>query len=309
MYASLHLMQCMQAFGLSGILCLRPIHRVALVIVGCCPGGAMSNIVCFLAQADLDLSVAMTTASSLVAIVMMPLNVLIYIKELGLANGIKLDYIGIAVSAVLVIFGIGTGVFAKNWAASAGAFGARVLQILAFLGAIGGLGTTITSIVANSQSKTPVWKSEPQMYCAAFLQGLFGVILGFGAARMVGLPRPSCVAVSVETSVQNAILAMAILSITFDGDIEGQAMVVPMCYGTFTACINLIWAWFAWKVMGFTELSSGSSLFELLQAYKQIISNSNESIGGKNNSKQFSEAIEGLTDGNEIELGKVTNIM
>lgn len=40
----------------------------------------MSNIICFLARADIDLSVAMTTASSFGAIVMMPLNLYIYVE-------------------------------------------------------------------------------------------------------------------------------------------------------------------------------------------------------------------------------------
>ena len=63
----------------------------------------MSNIVCFLARADLDLSLAMTTASSLGAIIAMPLNVLLYVRLTGLADKIKIDYLGIALSAVVVV--------------------------------------------------------------------------------------------------------------------------------------------------------------------------------------------------------------
>ena len=77
-----------------------------------------------------------------------------------------------------------------------------------------------------------MWDSDGQMYAAAFLQALFGLLIGFSLARLSGLPHPSCVAVSVETSVQNALLAMAVLALTFSGEEEaGQAEVVPMCYG------------------------------------------------------------------------------
>jgi bile acid transporter len=225
------------AYSLSSALKLRAIHRVGLVLLGCCPGGAMSNIVCFLARADLDLSVAMTTSSSLGALAMMPLNVYIYIRLTGLADHIKLDYRGIAISAVLVIAGILGGVAVKQWTNSqaqkhtAGSRQhAQLLKVTGVLGAVGAVGTFVTGLITNSKSETPVWASDTQMYIAALLQALLGIALGFGAARVAGLPRPSCVAVSIETSVQNAVLAMAIIAITFDGEEEGQAMVVPMAY-------------------------------------------------------------------------------
>jgi predicted Na+-dependent transporter len=53
----------MQAYAMSGAFELSNIHRIALVLLGCCPGGAMSNILCFLSRADIDLSVAMTTVN------------------------------------------------------------------------------------------------------------------------------------------------------------------------------------------------------------------------------------------------------
>ena len=43
------------------------VYAISLVIMTSSPGGAMSNLICFAAQADVALSVAMTTASSLVA--------------------------------------------------------------------------------------------------------------------------------------------------------------------------------------------------------------------------------------------------
>jgi hypothetical protein len=77
------------------------------------------------------------------------------------------------------------------------------------------------------------------------------------------------ISVFVFAFFAQAILAMAILAITFDDDKEnaGQAAVVPMCYGAFTAWINLVWAMLAWKVFGFTEMPSGSSCFDLMHSY------------------------------------------
>jgi len=46
---------------------------VGLILVACCPGGTASNVVSYLARANLALSVTMTMASTIVAIVATPL--------------------------------------------------------------------------------------------------------------------------------------------------------------------------------------------------------------------------------------------
>lgn len=210
------------------------IHRIALVLLGCCPGGAMSNIICFLSRADIDLSVAMTTASSFGAIVMMPLNIFFYVNLTGLSNDVDLDYVGIVVSALLVVAGLGIGIKIKNWANNNGEKGAKVLKFVGKLGTLGGLGTVISSMIANSQSDTPIYAAPGKIYGATFMQVLCGISLGFGISVLSGLAKPSCVAVSVETSVQNAVLAMAIIALSFDSDDSGAAAVVPMCYMLFS---------------------------------------------------------------------------
>ena len=52
---------------------LEPGLAVGLILVACCPGGTASNVVAYLARANLALSVTMTMASTLIAIVLTPL--------------------------------------------------------------------------------------------------------------------------------------------------------------------------------------------------------------------------------------------
>jgi bile acid:Na+ symporter, BASS family len=254
------------------MLGLENLHRIALVLLGCCPGGAMSNIICFLAQADIDLSVAMTTASSFGAIVMMPLNIYIYVNATGLSNDVSLDYVGIVMSALLVVAGLGGGIMIKRWAGQNGEKGVSVLKIVGKLGSLGGLGTVISSIAANSQSDTPIYAAPGKIYLAGFVQVICGITCGFSIAALAGLRKPSCVAVSVETSVQNAILAMAIIAISFSSKDAGEAAVVPMCYMLFSTWTNVIWAILSWKVFGFTDVSKDSTFADLVKKYKESLS-------------------------------------
>lgn len=58
--------------SLSIISGLEPGLAVGLILVSCCPGGTASNVVAYLARANLALSVTMTMASTLIAIVLTP---------------------------------------------------------------------------------------------------------------------------------------------------------------------------------------------------------------------------------------------
>ena len=52
---------------------------IALLVVTTSPGGGFSGFWCYFCNADLALSVAMTTASTLVSVVALPLNLALYI--------------------------------------------------------------------------------------------------------------------------------------------------------------------------------------------------------------------------------------
>jgi bile acid:Na+ symporter, BASS family len=54
-------------------LALEPQLAVGLILVACCPGGTASNVVSYLARADVALSVLMTLCSTFAAVIMTPL--------------------------------------------------------------------------------------------------------------------------------------------------------------------------------------------------------------------------------------------
>ena len=60
------------AFGIAARLGLAPTLAAGLILVGACPGGTASNVMTYLARGDVALSVAMTAASTIVALLSTP---------------------------------------------------------------------------------------------------------------------------------------------------------------------------------------------------------------------------------------------
>lgn len=99
------------AYILSLIFSLQPALAVALIIIGTCPGGAMSNFWCFVFNGDLPLSIAMTTASSILSFAFISMNGAIYIPLVtNNESQISLDFGSLALSVSAVLLGIVCGI-------------------------------------------------------------------------------------------------------------------------------------------------------------------------------------------------------
>ena len=69
------------AWGIGIALQLPEELLVGLILVGACPGGTASNVIAYLARANVALSVAITFASTLLAIIATPLLTWLYLGE------------------------------------------------------------------------------------------------------------------------------------------------------------------------------------------------------------------------------------
>ena len=68
------------------------------LLVGCCAGGTASNVISYLARADLALSISMTICSTLVSVVATPLLTSFY-----LSTKINVDTVGMLVSIIQIV--------------------------------------------------------------------------------------------------------------------------------------------------------------------------------------------------------------
>ena len=85
---------------------------VGLILVGCCPGGTASNVVTYIARADVALSVTMTTCSTLAAVILTPLLTQLLAGEL-----IEVDTLGLLLSTLqVVILPVAGGVVLNRFA-------------------------------------------------------------------------------------------------------------------------------------------------------------------------------------------------
>jgi hypothetical protein len=190
-------------------------------------------------RTDLDLSVAMTASASTIACGMPPVNITLYTSAAGLAGDIDFGIAGTMLSAGTVVLGTGAGFWVQLKSP-------RTAGYLAKIGSAEAIGAvTPLAFVSNVPCQVQIliflmvvppttWQrcfsrlsavgigmcTISSVFFCLPLGPLSTAVTGFGI--MAGLPRPSAMALATETSMQNKILAIAIILLSFPPEQQQQ---------------------------------------------------------------------------------------
>ncbi|KAK5837409.1 hypothetical protein PVK06_013219 [Gossypium arboreum] len=83
---------------ISKTLGLSPSLSVGLILLGCCPGGAASTVVTFIARGDVSLSTVMTVCTTLGAVILTPLLTMVLA-----GTYVPVDVIALSISTLQVV--------------------------------------------------------------------------------------------------------------------------------------------------------------------------------------------------------------
>lgn len=214
-------------YALALLLGLPAGMAAGLILIACMPGGTTSNIFAYFSKGVLALSIMMTTVSTLVAVVTVPLLLSFYSGLAGLGG----DYVIPAgnVAQVLVVLLVPTvlGMFLRKMNANVGA---TIEMIGSLLGVVVILFLIASWVPRNYQMllDTPL-----PVYIAAVGIGLSGMLLGYWLARALRQDSNRARTISLETGIQNGPLAALIVTLTFTGSQQQEVLFIPILYSLF----------------------------------------------------------------------------
>ena len=186
--------------GLAWAFQLEPGLAVGLILVACCPGGTASNVICYLAGANVPLSVLLTMCSTFLAIPLTPLLT-------GWLAGAYLPIDGWALfqSMLVVVLLPLLGGVAVNAAVGRLERPERVRRWIDVLGPI--LSALVVVLVVGcivAMKQKEIASSAGVLFLSVFLLHGFGFGLGYVVAWVFKCPASICRTVSVEVGMQNS---------------------------------------------------------------------------------------------------------
>ncbi len=179
---------------------LPPALAAGLILVGSCPGGTASNVICYLARGDVALSITLTAVSTLLAAWATPLLTWLW-------AGARVEVPVAAMmrdAAAIVLVPVALGMLANTlWHRRL----ARVRRAMPLVSVVA-IALIIAIIVALTRERLAA--VGPPLAAAVALHNALGLALGYAAARMLGLERRLARTLAIEVGMQNSGLGVAL---------------------------------------------------------------------------------------------------
>lgn len=226
-----------------------PEIAAGIVLIGCSPSGVASNVMAYLAKANLALSITITSIATLIAPFVTPL-----LMKLLAGEFVEIDVLAMMWSIVkMIILPIGAGLLFNQIMGSKAKWLDRALPILSMLA----IGIIITIITAAGRDS--LLDIGGLLMLLVFIHNIFGYFLGYWYARLLKLKEKDCRTIAIEVGMQNGGLASGIANSL--GKIATMGL-APAVFGPLMNITGSILAsyWHKRLPEGFAEPAKGEKM-------------------------------------------------
>jgi len=193
------------AWLLSHLFALPSDLALGVILVGCCPGGTASNVITYLANGDLALSVGMTATSTVLAPLLTPLLVWLMAGTL-----VDVDTLGMLMSILYVVIApIVAGFLMQRYLPM------LTRRAVAYLPAFSSLMIAMLVGIIVGHNASRLLTGGIIVVLVVVLHNVCGLALGYGIGRLLGLTHAKRTAISIEVGMQNSGLASSLATIHF----------------------------------------------------------------------------------------------
>ncbi len=187
-------------FGIASLFQFPAEIAAGVVLIGCSPSGLASNVMAYLAKANLALSVTLTAVSTLMAPVMTPL-----LMELFAGQFVPIDFWGMVFSIIkIVIIPIIAGLIFNHFFHGKLKWLDKAMPVLSMT-AIG-----VIIMIITAAGRESLLTIGLLLILAAILHNLAGYFLGYWSCRALRMKEQDCRTIALEVGMQNGGLASGI---------------------------------------------------------------------------------------------------
>jgi len=179
---------------------LPPLLAAGLILVGSCPGGTASNVICFLSKGDVALSVTLTAISTLLAFLATPLLTWLYVGESIDVPVLKMLLTILKIVLLPVLAGVVINTYLGDHLERIKP-GLPVLSVFAIVTVI----AIVTALNANN-----LMQLTSVIIIAVMLHNLFGLAAGYFLTRAMGYDIQTARTLAIEVGMQNSGLGTAL---------------------------------------------------------------------------------------------------
>ncbi|MFN3604282.1 MAG: bile acid:sodium symporter family protein [Leptonema sp. (in: bacteria)] len=206
-------------------LLLEPIPSMALgmILVASCPGGNISNFITFLAKGNVALSVSMTAISTILAIILTPLNFSIWSSlnpnTTNLLKALNLNPFSMILDIFLIIgIPLSLGLIISHKFPK---FANRFTNFIKYFSIAFFTFFVLAALYINFDYFIKYIK---YIFFLVFLQNFFAFLSGYVSSKIFQVAEKDLRAITIEVGIQNSGLGLILIFNFFDG-LGGMALI------------------------------------------------------------------------------------
>ncbi|GMQ27161.1 bile acid:sodium symporter family protein [Algoriphagus sp. oki45] len=226
-------------FGLAKVSGLETEVAAGLILVGSSPSGTASNVMAFLARANVALSVTLTSITTLIAPLMTPI-----LMKLLAGQFIEIDLLKMMWDIFkIILLPVGAGLIVNQVLGSKSSWIEKLLPLVSMLG------IALIILVITAAGRDSLLAIGPILILLVLLHNLLGYGIGYGFSRLIGMKEQDARTLAIEVGMQNAGLASGLSNILGKIATVGLA---PAVFGPMQNVTGSILATF-WSRKGLRE--------------------------------------------------------
>lgn len=222
-------------WAMGRLFALETPYAVGLILVSCCPGGTASNVVTYLARANVALSVVMTMCSTFAAVIMTPLLTSWLAGTLVRVDGWGLFWSTFQVVVLPVVIGV--------WVNRLAPRAVQRAQLVLPLVSVVVIALICASIIGGSAAavKGAAWR----LLGAVFGLHAGGFLLGYLAARVLRFDLTAARTVSIEVGMQNSGLGVVLARKHFADPLTAVPCAISSVFHSVIG--SMLAGWWRWR--------------------------------------------------------------
>jgi len=202
---------------------LEPEIAAGIVLVGCSPSGLASNVMAYLAKANLALSLTITSCTTLLAPFVTPL-----LMKLLAGQYIEIDVVKMMIEiSKMIILPIIAGLIFNRLLSGRTAWMDKVMPLLSMFG------IAFIIVIITAAGRDSLLNIGPILILIVLTHNGFGYLLGYWSARLLKMNEADARTVAIEVGLQNAGLASGIAKGL------GKIATIGLAAGVFGPIMNI----------------------------------------------------------------------
>ncbi|WP_247236946.1 bile acid:sodium symporter family protein [Telluribacter sp. SYSU D00476] len=187
-------------FTLANSFDFPPEVAAGVILIGTSPSGLASNVMSYIAKANVALSLTITAVATLMAPILTPL-----LMKLLAGTFVEVNFMKMMVDIIkMIILPIGLGLLVNYIFRKQSVWLNRYMPLVSMVGI-----ALIISIITAAGRESLLTIGVALIACT-LIHNILGYALGYTSARLLGLPEQDCRTISLEVGLQNGGLASGI---------------------------------------------------------------------------------------------------